>query len=379
MNFCLFYHSLVSDWNHGNAHFLRGVVRELKRRGHGVRVFEPRDGWSRRQLVLHEGARALRDFASHNPDLESIEYGDELELDRGLAEADVVIVHEWNDPALVAKIGRHRRRTNGYKLLFHDTHHRSASAPDQMAKYDLGDYDGVLAFGGVIRDIYRERGWAEQVWVWHEAADTTRFHPQRERERSTVGDVVWVGNWGDDERTAEIEEFLFRPVASLRARTNVFGVRYPRGAIAHMRRGGIRYRGWLANHHVPRVFRRHCATIHIPRQFYRTHLPGIPTIRPFEALACGIPLVSAPWEDLDGLFRRDVDYLVARHGDEMTEILRTLLNEPLLAMRLAHNGWETIARNHTCGHRAAELLGICRQLGAAHAEPPLTTTREDAS
>ena len=36
MKFVLFYHSLVSDWNHGNAHFLRGIVRELMARGHEV-------------------------------------------------------------------------------------------------------------------------------------------------------------------------------------------------------------------------------------------------------------------------------------------------------------------------------------------------------
>jgi spore maturation protein CgeB len=44
-------------------------------------------------------------------------------------------------------------------------------------------------------------------------------------------------------------------------------------------------------------------------------LPGIPTIRVFEALACGIPLVSAPWDDAEGLFRPGEDFLVARDGD----------------------------------------------------------------
>ena len=47
MRLVFFVHSLVSDWNHGNAHFLRGVVRELIARGHDVRVYEPEDAWSR--------------------------------------------------------------------------------------------------------------------------------------------------------------------------------------------------------------------------------------------------------------------------------------------------------------------------------------------
>lgn len=54
MRVVLFCHSLESDWNHGNAHFLRGVVKELQRRGHRVRVLEPRNGWSRRCLVDHD-------------------------------------------------------------------------------------------------------------------------------------------------------------------------------------------------------------------------------------------------------------------------------------------------------------------------------------
>lgn len=55
MKFTFFYHSLVSDWNHGNAHFLRGVVSELISRGHQVQVFEPVDGWSRDNLLADHG------------------------------------------------------------------------------------------------------------------------------------------------------------------------------------------------------------------------------------------------------------------------------------------------------------------------------------
>ena len=57
MRLVLFVHSLFSDWNHGNAHFLRGVARELQRNGHEVTVYEPRDGWSRANLVQEHGQR----------------------------------------------------------------------------------------------------------------------------------------------------------------------------------------------------------------------------------------------------------------------------------------------------------------------------------
>ncbi|MDB5623989.1 MAG: glycosyltransferase protein, partial [Devosia sp.] len=51
MRFVFYTHSLVSDWNHGNAHFLRGVMRDLVRRGHEALALEPQDAWSRQNLL----------------------------------------------------------------------------------------------------------------------------------------------------------------------------------------------------------------------------------------------------------------------------------------------------------------------------------------
>jgi spore maturation protein CgeB len=104
-------------------------------------------------------------------------------------------------------------------------------------------------------------------------------------------------------------------------------------------------------------------TVHIPRRPYAQALPGIPTIRPFEALACGIPLVSAPWTDAEHLFRTGRDYLVARDGAEMRRHLRALLDDDSLRHALASNGRETVLSRHTCAHRADELLRVCAELG----------------
>ena len=227
-----------------------------------------------------------------------------------------------------------------------------------MAAYDLRHYDGVLAYGSVIRDIYREQGWARAAWTWHEAADTRVFRPRP--AAAPDGDLVWVGNWGDGERTAELREFLLAPVKRLRLKARVYGVRYPGHALEELSSAGIEYRGWLPNYRVPEVFGRYRLTVHVPRRPYARLLPGIPTIRPFEALACGIPLVSAPWQDSERLFRGGRDFLFARDGDEMTAHLQTVLSEPAIARSLAQSGLETIYARHTCAHRAAELLNIAR-------------------
>jgi spore maturation protein CgeB len=366
----IFCHSLVSDWNHGNAHFLRGVCGELLARGHSVRVYEPADAWSMTNLVAEHGQQPLAGFARAYPQLNSVRYRlDALDLDEALDGADLVLVHEWNDHGLVTRIGRHRGSNRTYRLLFHDTHHRCVTAPQSMAAYDLRHYDGVLAFGSVIRDLYRERGWAQRAWTWHEAADTRVFKPLPGRERE--GDLVWIGNWGDDERTAELHQFLLEPVRALRLRARVHGVRYPQEARRALAEAGIVYGGWLPNYQAPEVFARHAVTVHVPRRPYVAALPGIPTIRVFEALACGIPLVCAPWDDDEGLFDAGADYLVAADGRQMRQQLRRVLNEPELAASLAQQGRKTILARHSCAHRVDELLEIYAELA-----PPQQQQRE---
>jgi spore maturation protein CgeB len=146
---------------------------------------------------------------------------------------------------------------------------------------------------------------------------------------------------------------------------NVYGVRYPPAARALLKNAGIRYRSLVPNYRVPEVFSRHAVTVHIPRRPYVEALPGIPTIRPFEAMACGIPLISAPWQDIEGLFSPGKDFLIARDGREMKRHLRDLLNDEEMAHELATHAHHTILERHTCAHRVDELIEICRDMGMA--------------
>jgi spore maturation protein CgeB len=365
MRIVLFYHSLVSCWNNGHAHFLRGYASELIERGHDVRILEPQDGWSRKNMLKDGGPRAQEVLKRKYPSLNSTFYRpDELDLDEALDGADLVIAHEWNEPELIRALASHRQR-RAYLLLFHDTHHRAATAPEEMARFELSGFDGALLYGAVLREIYLERRWIRQAWTWHEAADTRIFRPHPRGE--VDGDLVWIGNWGDDERTAELEEFLIGPVRALQRRAAVYGVRFPEEALVALHRARMMYHGWLPNALAPEVFAKYRMTVHVPRRPYATLLPGIPTIRIFEALACGIPLVCAPWDDAEGLFAPGRDYLVARSGNEMTDALRGLLESPRQADAIAAHGLETIRRRHTCAHRVDELLNICRALGLASA------------
>ncbi len=367
MRVVIFCHSLISDWNHGNAHFLRGIACELLARGHDVRVYEERDAWSVHNLTELYGESAICGFNTAYPQLAVIRYQPEtLNLAEVLEDADLVLVHEWNRPELVARLGRYRSSGGDFLLFFHDTHHRAVTAPQEISAVDLSGYDGVLAFGHAVAQAYLDNGWAQRVWTWHEAADARVFHELRPREGTHDacydGDLVWIGNWGDDERSEELREFLIRPIQELRLRARIYGVRYPESALRQLAAANIEYAGWLPNYEVPRVFSRFRATVHVPRRPYVKALPGVPTIRIFEALACGIPLVSAFWPDAEHLFTPGRDYLVARDGQEMTHHLAALLSDPERAQEMANHGRRTILTRHTCAHRVDELLRICAQL-----------------
>jgi len=359
-----FAHTLRSDWNNGNSHFLRGLLRALRQVGHDVTAYEPESEWSIDNLRAEPtGEQSLRQFIEIYSDLDVQTYAphETVELWRErLRGVEVVILHEWNPPVF-AQMLLQLRNELGYKLLFHDTHHRASSSPETMERFGLHQFDGIIAFGEALRCIYRDRFNIQRVWTLHEAADTTVFRPHPDATREDV--VVWVGNWGDGERSAEIRRFLLEPATALRdiVQTTVYGVRYPAEGLAALRDAGVRYGGYLPNLDAARVYARARATVHIPRQQYSQVMRGIPTIRVFEALACGIPLVSAPWEDSEHLFRAD-DFLWAHNEAEIVQALRLLATDSHAAEDQAARGMETVLERHTCKHRAQQLTGIFEEV-----------------
>ncbi len=375
MKCVLFYHAFTSCWNNGNAHFLRGVARELAASGHEVSVYEPADGWSRVNAIAEGGEDALGEIPPLFSGVQITAYDPSLDLDMALDGADLVLVHEWNTPELIEQIATRRRRGARFTLLFHDTHHRAVSRPEELERFELDGFDGVLAFGEVLRQIYLRLGWADRAFTWHEGADTALYRPLPQIEKRH--DVVWIGNWGDDERSAELREYLIEPAAALRLSAKIHGVRYPKDALDAINAAGIDYAGWLPAHRAPEAFAGARATIHVPRGPYARALPGIPTIRMFEAMACGIPIVSAPWADSENLFTSR-SYLRAANGAEMRACLGILLQDRELAEEMAAEGLRLVRDRHSCRHRVRELIDIVDTIRGDPAAPVAPALNEEA-
>ncbi|MGI4755417.1 MAG: CgeB family protein [Janthinobacterium lividum] len=360
-----FAHSLRSDWNNGNAHFLRGLLHHLDKAGQDVTVFEQDSNWSIENLREEPlGQQSLQQFEETYPDLNVRLYRADQAFDletwhRALAEMDLVVLHEWNPPELADLLLKLRDEI-GYQLLFHDTHHRASSSPQQIKLFGIDRFDGVIAFGEALADVYRTRFGLQRVWTLHEAADVEIFRPLPASTKQQ--DVVWVGNWGDDERTDEIRRFLLDPAAALpQSAFRIHGVRYPEAGLAALQVAGVSYGGYLPNLDAPEIFAESRLTVHVPRQQYSGAMTGIPTIRVFEALACGIPLISAPWKDTENLFHEG-DFLWADNTADMIRAMEHLLTHQDEAQEQADRGLETVLERHTCAHRAQQFLQIAEEL-----------------
>jgi len=377
MRFRFFAHSWLSDWNHGNAHFLRGLTEALARRGHEVRVYEevpgPGGGWSLANLLTEPGgAAAIAQVRAAFPRMDLRFYGGGGPLHPALAAlgvprvrswreelrgAEWVIAHEWNPPELFHWLLAQRQR-HGFRCLLHNTHHRAVTEATMLERTPVAQFDGVLAFGESLRKRYAQAG-AKRSFVFHEAADTGHFRPGAE---APTWDVAWIGNWGDEERTAELEEYLLGPVQRLGLRAQVFGVRYPAAAVERLQACGISFGGYLPNLAAPAVYARAKVAVHIPRRPYAQALPGIPTIRVFEALACGAALVCAPWNDCEALFEPGRDFASVADGAAMTAAVEQLIGQEEQRRQWSARGAAAIAARHTCAHRAQELEAICQTI-----------------
>ena len=358
MKFAFFVHSLVSCWNHGNAHFLRGIVRALHNAGHQVHVFEPQDGWSLTQLLTDQGEAGLAPMRRTYPDLKAKSYMQNSNFDELIGDSDVVIAHEWTAPWALHALSR-ARQNGRFLFLFHDTHHRAVSDPDALHGSWMDHCDGILAFGASLAALYEKNNWHDRIFVWHEAADTSVFKPPA--IDALRRGLVFIGNWGDNERNVTLGQFLLRPAQGSGTPLDVFGVRYPASACGTLAAHGAHYRGFIANADVPSRFAHYRATVHVPRSFYVRYLPGIPTIRVFEALACGLPLLSAPWDDCEHLFEPD-SFIIAQNTRDMERAMQSILHDDALWQQLSDHGLRQIHARHSCDIRVTELLNIVERL-----------------
>jgi spore maturation protein CgeB len=363
MHIAFFGHSVLADWNNGRAHFIRGLIRELDRLGHECVFYEAKDNPATRAQIAHVGQSSLAETLRVFPFLQVRLYRDGIRdplpfLRQALAEAEAALVMHTSEPSLIRALPE--VLGGGQLCLFFDNRCRLLREEALYRSYGLERYGAVLAGSSSLAAQFRERLGLSRVEVFHEAADTELFYPRPCRQDI---DLLLIANGGEDLERPLREHFLEQSLIFPHLRFCLYGIHHGEQSRQQFRTAyRVDYRGWVPNVQAPPLYARSRLALHLAREPY---LPGIPTTRPFEAFATRTCLLTGPWRDTDGLFREGEQYLRADSPEEMTRLIRYLLENRPARERIAEAGYRNLLERHTCRHRAQQLLDIVTQCAKA--------------
>jgi spore maturation protein CgeB len=351
--------SLSSSWGNGHATTYRALLKAFCDRGHDILFLE-------REVPWYAGAhRDLPDPAfcrlAFYQDLANLKRWREEIMD-----ADAVIVGSFVPDGV--EVGAWVQRTAGGVVAFYDI-----DTPVTLAKLAAGDfeylspeiipdYDLYLSFtGGPTLKRLEQQYRSPSAQALYCSVDADAYRPMTVETR---WDLSYLGTYSPD-RQPTLERLLIEPARRApHLRFAVAGPQYPDGL------------DWPANveriDHVPpkdhpEFYARSRFTLNVTRQDMIA-AGWSPSVRLFEAAACGAPIISDVWEGLETLFRPGRDIVLA-DGPEAVLAALTLGDQTRAA--LGEGGRRRILDGHTAAHRAAELEALL--LGARTTGPALAT------
>ncbi|MCE5228465.1 glycosyltransferase [bacterium] len=349
--------TITSSWGDGHALTYRGLVRELCARGHGVLFLERDAPW----------------YASHR-DLPEPPYGrtalygslEELKDAHGKAirQADVVLVGSYV-PDGIAVCDWVLENATGLRIFY------DIDTPITLAAIDKGECDYIeprlipqfdLYFsftgGRVMEHIERVCG-AQRVRPLHCSVDDNFYMPL---DMPKVFDMGYMGTYCHD-RQAGLEQLLIEPARrEMDLRFIVAGPMYPQEI------------AWPRNvMHVEHIAPDGHAAFFNSLRFALnvTHAEMLktgysPSVHLFEAAACGVPIITDPWDGLDSFFEPGSEILVSRSPEETLKYL-TKFGEPQ-RQEVARRARQRVLSENTARHRAFQFEQYVREAMEAKSE-----------
>lgn len=357
--------SITSSWGNGHATTYRGLVRELVARGHEVLFLERDQPW----------------YASHRdlpepPYGRTVLYGSLEDLDarfrEDVADADLVIVGSFV-PQGVA-VGDWVQRTARGLTAFYDIDTPVTLARlgrgeyDYLAPRQIAGYDLYLSFTGgpTLRRLEREFG-SPAARQFYCSVDPSLYFPEPQETRWDLG---YMGTYSDD-RQPGVERLLLAPARELPgSRFIVAGAQYPEN-IAWP--ANVEYRPHLPPAEHGAFYNQQRWTLNITRADM-IEAGWSPSVRLFEAAACGTPILSDRWRGIEEIFTPGREIMLADSTEDALEVLRDTGEEERL--RMAERARARILAGHTAAHRAEELEAHALELQRAGSARPVLETAE---
>ncbi|HWM94048.1 MAG TPA: glycosyltransferase [Thermoanaerobaculia bacterium] len=338
--------SITSSWGNGHATTYRGLVRELSKRGHRILFLERDASWYADNRDLPEppwGETALYSSLEELKD----------RFQSRVRSADLVIVGSYVPEGV--EVGRWVTRTAGGTTAFYDI-----DTPVTLAKLARQDYeylhpeliplyDAYFSFTGgpTLRRLERVFG-SPMARPLYCSFDPELYYPEDVEPRWDLG---YMGTYSDD-RQPTVERLLLEPSRRWRdGRFAVAGPQYPEDL--RWPRNVKRYQHLEPKKH-RRFYNQQRFTLNVTRADMIA-AGWSPSVRLFEAAACGTPIVSDSWPGLEGIFKIGEEILIARTSTEVLQYLRDVPERERRA--LGERARARVMSQHTAAHRAEELEG----------------------
>ena len=343
--------SITSSWGNGHATTYRALVRELTARGHDVLFLE-------RDVEWYANSRDM----PNPPHGRTVLYRDLAELKQRftgeIEDADLVIVGSYVPEGV--EVGEWVTRTAQGLTAFYDI-----DTPVTLAKLARGEeeyltpalipqYQLYLSFtGGPTLERLEQDYGAQMARPLYCSVDPTLYHPEPSVDRWDLG---YMGTYSDDRQPALDRLLLDSARQWVQGRFSVAGPQYPRNL------------RWPKNvrrieHLPPAQHRRFYNAQRFTLNLTRADMVAAgfsPSVRLFEAAACGTPIISDYWEGIDTLFEPGEEILSANSPSDVLEAIRDLPESERLV--LGERGRHRVLAEHTAAHRAAELEGYALEV-----------------
>jgi spore maturation protein CgeB len=335
--------SITSSWGNGHATTFRGLVSALSRKGHKVIFLERDVPWYASQRDLPNPSYCKTYLYSDLDDLKS-------RFTSIVAEADLVIVGSYVPEGVT--VGTFVTQTAEGITAFYDIDTPVTLAKLENKDYEylhpdqVSDYDIYLSFtGGPILDRLQKNYGSPMARPFYCSFDPELYYPE---EHGLRWDLGYLGTYSADRQPPLNKLMLNAAVQNINGKFVVAGPQYPDEI------------QWPAN--VERIQ-------HLPpsahRKFYNSQRFTLnitradmiqagysPSVRLFEAAACGTPIISDYWQGIETIFEPGKEILIAHTADDTLNYLQL---DDDKRREIGAAARVKVMNTHTAAHRAAEL------------------------
>ena len=342
--------TISSSWGNGHATTYRGLLEELVKLGHEVYFLEhdmpyyklERDFTGDQPYQLHLYS-SLDELKSHHHSL--------------VRDSDLVIVGSYVHQGPVVIDWVLETATNIKAFYDIDT-------PVTLEKLQQGDFeylrsdqiskfDFYLSFsGGRALTILEHNYDAKKALPLYCSVDPEIYRPLSQKKQWLGG---YLGTYSAD-RQANLDFLLINPAKIMSSESFVIaGPGFPE---REQWPENIQWISHLSPDQHAEFYSRQTFTVNVTRKAMRD-LGHSPSIRLFEAAACGIPVISDYWEGLSSFFEIGKEILVCESTLQVVQLLKLLSAEDLAEIGLAAR--RRVLKEHCSSHRATQLVQYCRQ------------------